>query len=219
MESFKRDFLGSCSEFSNVRIVCSDGCVDTHKLLLAVSGNFIKFLLEDVEDSGDVTLIMTEFKTGDIEEYLDQVLFQTLSPSLSPDISVVEKIFRSKPPESLIKSNLKLKRRDSQTEERQWDSSNEDEDSQEAMMYDSEIDNKLMVKMEHEEQDEKDSKPRARKKFLTPVKSSYPARSVVNIEELSKQLIANPLTPAQVKKNEWVEKQIRHEKAVLAYLG
>ena len=218
MESFKRDFLENSSEFSNVRIVCSDGCIDSHKLLLAVSGGFIKFLLKDVEDSEDATLIMKEFKAGDIEEYLDQALFQAFPPLHSREYNEIEKIFRSEPPEPWIRPNMKLNRRDSPSERLQWDSSNDDDNSQETI-YDSEIDNKLSVKMEHEDLEEKDSKPRSKKKFLTPVKSSYPARSVVNIEELSKQLIANPLTPTQVKKNEWIEKQIRHERAVLAYLG
>ena len=219
-EKFKKDFLGSSSQFCNVQIICSDGLLHTHKLLLAASGRFIKFLLEDTADCEDVTLIMTEFRTEDIEKYLDQTVFQMASPLETEQITEVENLFKSKPPDNVkretdrpVSTHIRK-----ETDCHPWGSSNEDEDSQEAS-YDSEFDKKLTVKMEQEDQEEKDTKQRNKKKLLTPLKSCYPARSVVNIDELSKQIIPNPLTPTQVKKNEWIEKQIRHERAVLAYLG
>ena len=219
MEAFKTDFLGSCSKFTNCKIICSDGFLRTHKLILAASGDFIRFLLEDIGECEDVTLMMVDFKVADIEKHLDDSIFKVIRPTLTEETRAIYDVFKSKPPEPMNtkkekKNFLKQNPRESPAFTTQWDSSHDDDDSHDAN-YDSEIDNKFMVKIEQEEKESK----RSRKKFLTPMKSSYPARSVVNIEELSRQIIPNPVTPAQVKKNEWIEKQIRHEKAVVAYLG
>ena len=225
MEEFKTDFLLNCSNFSNCQIVCSDGVLHTHKLLLAASGSFIRFLLEDVPESEDACLHLVDFKIEHITMYLDQTIFRNLRPTLTMETKHIQNIFKSKPPEldKVRKENKSSGKQngESSSNKNQWDSGNDfdddDEDSQD-VNYDSEIDNKFTVKMEQDEQEEKEPKMRPKKKFVPQIKSSYPARNEVNIEELSKQLIVNPLTPTQVKKNEWIEKQIRHEKAVLAYL-
>ena len=226
MGEFKNDFLLNCSKFTNCQIVCSDGVLHTHKLLLAATGSFIKFLLEDVPACEDVSLLLVDFKIEDITMYLDQTIFRDLRPTHTVETKQIHNIFKSKPPElgKVRKKNITavMQNRESSSNKKQWDSGNDFdddyEDSQDAN-YDSEIDNKFTVKMEQDDQEEKEPKMRPKKKFVPQLKSSYPARNEVNIEELSKQIIPNPLTPAQVKKNEWIEKQIRHEKAVLAYLG
>ena len=226
MEKFKNDFLYNCSKFTNCEIVCSDGVLHTHKLLLAASGSFLRFLLEDFPDCEDVSLLLVDFKIEHIRSYLDQTIFRNLSPTQTIKTKHIENIFKSKPPElGKIRKETRpsvKQNRESSSIKNQWDSGNDFdddyEDSQDANC-DSEIDNKFIVKMEQDDQVEKEPKTRSKKKFVPQIKYSYPARNEVNIEELSKQIIPNQLTPAQVKKNEWIEKQIRHEKAVLAYLG
>ena len=170
-------------------------------------------------------MLLVDVKIEHITMYLDQTIFRNLSPTQTVETKHIQNIFKSKPPElgKVRKENTSLKQnRESSSNKNQWDSGNDFdddyEDSQDAN-YDSEVDNKFTVKMEQDDQEEKEPKMRSKKKFAPQVKSSYPARNEVNIEELSKQIITNPLTPTQVKKNEWIEKQIRHEKAVLAYLG
>ena len=226
MEEFKNDFLLNCSKFTNCQIICSDGVLHTHKLLLAASGSFIFHLLEDVPVCEDVSLLLVDFKIEHITMYLDQTIFRNLRSTQTMETKQIENIFKSKPPElGKIRKESKTsvkQNRESSSNKNQWDSGNDFsddyEDSQDAH-YDSEIDSKFTVKMEHDDQEEKEPKNKSKKKLVPQTKSSYPARNEVNIEELSKQIIPNPLTPAQVKKNEWIEKQIRHEKAVLAYLG
>ena len=99
MEKFKNDFLYNCSKFTNCQIICSDGVLHTHKLLLAASGSFLRLLLEEVPNCEDVSLLLVDFKIEHIKMYLDQTIFRNLKPTETVETKLIENIFKSKPPE------------------------------------------------------------------------------------------------------------------------
>ena len=62
--------LNSCQRLSNVTIRCHDGLVSTHKIILASVSSFIKEILEDIPSGDQVTVMMPDFGSGPIEDFL-----------------------------------------------------------------------------------------------------------------------------------------------------
>ena len=62
--------LTSCQRLSNVTIRCHDGLVSTHKIILASVSSFIKEILEDIPSGDQVTVMMPDFGSGPIEDFL-----------------------------------------------------------------------------------------------------------------------------------------------------
>ena len=62
--------LTSCQRLSNVTIRCRDGLFSTHKIILASASSFTREILEDIPSGDQVTVLMPDFGSGPIEDFL-----------------------------------------------------------------------------------------------------------------------------------------------------
>ena len=89
------EFYQDCDNVANVTIVCRDGLIKTHKLILANISEFSKNLIKDVPAADDVTLYLHEFSTLDVNLFLR-------GPDNGPELS---NLFGKR---DLLSSNLKI---------------------------------------------------------------------------------------------------------------
>ena len=62
MSPFRGEFPTNCEKVSNVKIVCEDGIISSHKIIVASASTFLKSILINIPFSDDVTLILPEFQ-------------------------------------------------------------------------------------------------------------------------------------------------------------
>ena len=76
MSEEKIDFIQDFRELSNCKIICRNNeTIRTHKIILAVSGTFLRDLIKDIPVADEVTLFMKDFEVSEVLDILD-----TLSP-------------------------------------------------------------------------------------------------------------------------------------------
>ena len=63
-------FFQECDNVANVTIVCRDGLINTHKLILANISKFIEILIKDVPAADEVTIYLRQFTTLDVNLFL-----------------------------------------------------------------------------------------------------------------------------------------------------
>ena len=93
--AFWSEFYQNCDNVANVTIVCQDGLIKTHKLILANISEFSKTLIRDIPAADDVTLYLHEFTTHGVNLFLRE-------PDNSPQLST---LFGKR---DLLSSNLKI---------------------------------------------------------------------------------------------------------------
>ena len=74
--SKKMDMFEECSSMTNVTIVCSDGIIHTHKIVVATASDFIKHLLSDIPVGDEVTIFLPDNERDKVEEWIS-VIFST----------------------------------------------------------------------------------------------------------------------------------------------
>ena len=65
--------LQDCKSLENVTIVCSDGIIHTHKIIVASASDFIKHLLSEVPVGDEITLYLPDYDKCSVEELLDGI--------------------------------------------------------------------------------------------------------------------------------------------------
>ena len=72
MSEEKIDFIQDFREVSNCRIICKNNeTICTHKIILAVSGTFMRDLIKDIPVADEVTLFMKDFEVSEVLDILD----------------------------------------------------------------------------------------------------------------------------------------------------
>ena len=66
--------LQDCHQVSNTTIVCQDGIIYSHKLVVASLSNFVKFLINDVPANDGIALILPDFTKTEIEKLIHEVV-------------------------------------------------------------------------------------------------------------------------------------------------
>ena len=61
------DLLEESSNVSNVTLACGDGHLASHKIVVAGVSSFIKNILADIPVGDDVTIILPDFTTTQVE--------------------------------------------------------------------------------------------------------------------------------------------------------
>ena len=64
----------NCQPVSNVSLVCRDGVVYTHKIVLASVSGFVKTLLSDIPVGDHVSVFMPDFCAVDVTQFLENIL-------------------------------------------------------------------------------------------------------------------------------------------------
>ena len=93
--AFWSEFLGACGHTENVSIICRDGVLRTHKLVLANISKFMEDILKDIPTGDEATIYLTDIGMTDIEYFLQNAasdksnLHQELASLFAIDISLV----------------------------------------------------------------------------------------------------------------------------------
>ena len=67
------ELLKKCSSMTNMTIVCSDGIIHTHKIVVASASDFIKHLLSDIPVGDEITLYLPDHDKTSVMKLLDGV--------------------------------------------------------------------------------------------------------------------------------------------------
>ena len=68
----KIDFIQDFPSVSNCKIICKQShTIATHKIILAVSGTFLRDLIKDIPVADEVTLLMKDYEAAEVLEILD----------------------------------------------------------------------------------------------------------------------------------------------------
>ena len=67
--------MEACEGLSNVTIVCSDGIVPSHKIIIAMVSDFIKEMLIPIAAAEDVSIFLPDFQTSQVQSVIDQFFF------------------------------------------------------------------------------------------------------------------------------------------------
>ena len=70
MTDFWNEMLEDSEHVSNVRIVCVDGVIISHKIIVASVSNFIKDIITDIPTNDEVTIFLPDFHKDEVEKYL-----------------------------------------------------------------------------------------------------------------------------------------------------
>ena len=70
MTPFWKEFLENCEAVSNVKIICKDGTILSHKIIVASVSMFLKNILLNIPSSDDVTLFLPDFLKNSVEDFL-----------------------------------------------------------------------------------------------------------------------------------------------------
>ena len=67
--------LSEIEGVSNTAIICQDGIVYSHKLVVASFSSFIKYLVTPIPANDDISLILPDFKVKDVEDLINENVF------------------------------------------------------------------------------------------------------------------------------------------------
>lgn len=68
--AFWSEFLEACGHTENVSIICRDGVLRSHKLVLANISKFMEAILKDIPTGDEATIYLTDIGKTDIEHIL-----------------------------------------------------------------------------------------------------------------------------------------------------
>ena len=71
---FMVNLLENSSGVTNARIVCKDGIISSHKILVASTSEFIKNIMRDIPCNDDITLILPDFSQSEFKQMIYLVL-------------------------------------------------------------------------------------------------------------------------------------------------
>ena len=71
MKEFWKDCLQESELFCNLQIICSDGRINSHKIVIACVSDFIKSIILSIPVGDHVTLLLPDFSKCDIEAVID----------------------------------------------------------------------------------------------------------------------------------------------------
>ena len=83
------NILKETSSMSNVIIVCSDGIIQTHKIVVASASGFIKHLLSEVPVGDEITLYLPDHQKTSVLGLLNGVFSQEKPEDSSQFISLL----------------------------------------------------------------------------------------------------------------------------------
>ena len=69
MSSFWNELLTSSDTMTNVNLICCDGVVASHKIIVASASNFLKNIMISIPNGDDVTILLPDFEKNKVEEF------------------------------------------------------------------------------------------------------------------------------------------------------
>ena len=72
----KDDFFHEFESFSNLTIICSDGLIFSHKVVLASISSYIKQLLSQFPPGDEVTIYLPDYTRSRVESFVTSKVFK-----------------------------------------------------------------------------------------------------------------------------------------------
>ena len=73
------ELVRHCKPVSNVNLVCRDGVVYSHKIVLGSVSDFVKTLLSDIPVGDDVSVFLPDFSKKEVNKFLENILLKRKS--------------------------------------------------------------------------------------------------------------------------------------------
>ena len=96
------ELVRHCKPVSNVNLVCRDGVVYSHKIVLASVSDFVKTLLSDIPVGDDVSVFLPDFSKEEVNKLQENILLKRRSDNY--DLCAVLHYFQSEIVKDLIAS-------------------------------------------------------------------------------------------------------------------
>ena len=188
-----------CRPVSNASIICGDGVIFTHKLILANISKLLENILKDIPPADEVTIYLKIFSKRDVEQFLFDISMNRESSQRDLYQLLGNKDKSSKPPvkfEALCdvyaEKSSKKSMKGEIKEENENDLDTEEYIFSEAMWKDGEFSCEASYEAFDEKTEEK-------------------------IKEYEKELVKDPISKEHQVNNKRIAKKIRYEKALAAY--
>ena len=214
MTKLWKTILEDSEHVSNVRIVCVDGVIISHKIIVASVSNFIKNIITDIPTNDEVTIFLPDFRKIEVEKCLN------LSESFyeSGDIFGGQSItYHSLKSEENISTQYDIVKEEGE------DSLHDSVKPEILHTEDECADNDLSLEDVHESP----SKMKKMKKELRNIctealaaSDDYPNGHCDQvIKDIEKDIIQNPKTLEEKALNKKLHRKLAYEKAKLYYLS
>ena len=198
-------FHSACSQVSNASIICEDGVISTHKLILANMSRLMMDILRDIPAADEVTLYLKPFSKIKVQTFLSNVLQKK-------DCNEIElcSIFDIKNHTSPIKkekddeigfTNEGDEQQIAKVEAKE--NSFFEDDTVEYVNVKPDI---VLRKMNESVKCEQEELP-----------ETFDSETEENIKNFEKELVQNPKTKRDFLSNQKIDKKIRYAKAVASF--
>ena len=202
MSEEKIDFIQDFREVSNCKIICRNNeTICTHKIILAVSGTFMRDLIKDIPVADEVTLFMKDFMVSEVLDILDT---ETPDPLMKAE-TLLFPITKLEPEQ--IKEETGFDEEEDEVEE---DEETEELSDLEYLSSDCREEKKVKKRKVRT----KAGQARQQERRGRPQLEKQSPKSAEEIAKLSENLIAAPATEDDVKNNEYWDKVVRYERAL-----
>merc|ERR1719422_781074 len=94
------ELVRTCKPVSNVNLVCREGVVYSHKIVLASVSDFVKTLLSDIPVGDDVSVFLPDFSKKEVNKLLENILLKRRSDC--HDLCSVLQYFQSEIDKDLV---------------------------------------------------------------------------------------------------------------------
>ena len=225
--SFSWDkFHSDCRHVSNASIICEDGVIFTHKLVLATISKLLEQILSDIPAADEVTFYLKAFEKSEVEEFFNDLLHKRdcshyeLCSIFGVDSSFEQfpvhggprgKKGRARPRQILPRPELGAGAEELKTSSIKSDIEKDD------------LDNKVEVKTEDKTEDtigDSETLDIESNESIDKLKKIHEHIDKVTeekVKEFEKGLVKNPKTKSDYIQNRKIEKKIKHEKAMAFY--
>ena len=193
-------FHNDCRHVSDASIICEDGVIFTHKLVLAAVSEFLKQILSDIPAADEVTLYLKTFEKSKVEEFFKDLLHKK-------DFSNTElcAIFGvNTPPEQPL--------------DPLWEQSDTSklrtEEPQSSFMMKESVDQITKVEVKEERIGDLDTLAFQSNGLKKNIHEDLDKLTEEKVKEFEKELIQNPKTKKDFILNKKVNMRIKYEKAL-----
>jgi len=195
-----KDFFRESDRITNVKIVCRDGLVFTHKIIVASVNNFFKDIISIIHDGDEAVLIMPDHDKRKVEmmlklDWLKGMANNEASPKISSE-KLKNEILENNDPGPHLESNLDESSNVTLKEEFAIDETRERRAGKDVLNRGNDYENY----------------------FEGKEKEDYKKSILKRLEELESKIGCQPSNPKEEKVFYYLKRQINYEKAKLDLL-
>ena len=205
MRSIWDQFHSDYRQVSNASIICEDGVIFTHKLMLANISKLLKLILSEIPAADEVTLYLHNFPKKHVEDFF----LELLQKKESSHGQLCSTFGIQSHSHSVKKEIGKISDVEIKDENDLFDSEALIHEHQESIETDTHIDKVTKVKVKETE------KGRVKnQKSKRDIDEDVERVSEETIKELEKDLVINPSTKREIMLNRTINRKIKYEKGM-----